>query len=48
MLSFSCIAFNPMVSPEIQALCGATLRGRSRQQKRLPEMKRTIVHAVLY
>ena len=48
MLSFYCIAFNPMMSPETQELCGVTLRGRSRQQKRLPEIKRTIAHVVLY
>ena len=33
---------------ESQAWCGVTLRGMSRQQKRVSKTKRSIVHAVIY
>ena len=50
MLSFYLIAFfvNLMMRHETQAWCGVTLRGMSRQQKHVPETKRSIAHAVLY
>ena len=49
-MSFYSIAFivNLMMRHETRAWCGMTLRGTSRQQKRVPEMKRSIAHAVLY
>ena len=49
MPSFYSVAFivNPMIRHETRACCGVTLRGMSRQQKRVHEMKRSIAHAVL-
>ena len=49
MRPFYSIAFivNPMMRHETRA-CGVSLRGMSRQQKRVPETKRSIAHAVLY
>ena len=38
---------NPIIRHETKA-CGVTLRGTSRQQKHVPETKRSIAHAVLY
>ena len=48
MPSFYSIAFivNPMMRHEIQSCCGMTLKGTTRQQKRVPETKRSI--AMLY
>ena len=50
MLSFYSIAFivNPIMRYETQAWCGMTSRGASRQQKCLPETKRSIAYAVSY
>ena len=39
---------NSIMRHETQAWCGMTLRGTSRLQKRVPEMKRSIAHAVLH
>ena len=37
-----------MMRRETQAWCGMTLKGTSRQQKRVPKTKRSIAHDVLY
>ena len=47
---FNSIAFivNLMMRHDTQAWCCRNLRGTSRHQKLVPEMKRSIAHAVLY
>ena len=49
MPSFYCMAFivKPVMRYEMRAGCEVTLRGISRQQKCVPETKRSI-HDVLY
>ena len=48
MLTFYSIPFsvNLMIRHETQAWCDVTLRGTSRQQEHVPEMKRSIDHSV--
>ena len=50
MSSFYSIAFivNLKMRHKTRAWCGVTLIETSRQQKRVPEMKRSIAHALLY
>ena len=48
ILTFYSIPFsvNLMIRHETQAWCDVTLRGTSRQQEHVPEMKRSIAHPV--